>query len=101
MQIAISGHHVELTDSLKDYTSEKLSKLYRQVDDILSIQVVLTVEKSVQKAEATVRMKGADYFANAESEDMYTAIDLLSDKLSRQVVKHKEKLTARHQGMGR
>jgi len=101
MQINISGHHVELTDSLKDYTSEKLQKLVRHADDIVSIQAILSVEKSRQKAEATVHVKGADLFANAESEDMYAAIDLLADKLDRQVLKHKEKVTARKQGAGR
>ncbi len=101
MQINISGHHVELTDSLKDYTSEKLQKLVRHADDIVSIQAILSVEKSRQKAEATVHVKGADLFANAESEDMYAAIDSLADKLDRQVLKHKEKVTARKQGAGR
>ncbi len=101
MQINISGHHVELTDSLKDYTSEKLQRLVRHADDIVSIQAILSVEKSRQKAEATVHVKGADLFANAESEDMYAAIDSLADKLDRQVLKHKEKVTARKQGAGR
>ena len=101
MQINISGHHVELTDSLKDYTSEKLQRLSRHADDIVSIQAILSVEKTRQKAEATVHVKGADLFANAESEDMYAAIDSLADKLDRQVLKHKDKVTARKQGAGR
>ena len=101
MQINISGHHVELTDSLKDYTSEKLQRLVRHADDIVSIQAILSVEKTRQKAEATVHVKGADLFAIAESEDMYAAIDSLADKLDRQVLKHKEKVTARKQGAGR
>lgn len=92
MQINISGHHVEVTDALKDYVSEKLERLARFSDDITSIQAVLTVEKNRQIAEATIRVKGAELFANAESEDMYAAIDLLSDKLDRQVTKHKEKM---------
>ena len=53
--------------------------------------MTLIVEKLVQKAEATVHVSGADLFANAESEDMYAAIDLLADKLDRQLIKHKEK----------
>ncbi len=101
MQINISGHHVELTDSLKDYTSEKLQKLGRHADDITSIQVILTVEKNRQKAEAKVHVKGSDLFADAEEGDMYAAIDSLTDKLDRQVLKHKEKVTARQQGAGR
>lgn len=92
MQINISGHHVEVTDAMKDYVSEKLERLSRHSGDITSIQAILSVEKNRQKAEATIHVKGADLFANAESEDMYTAIDLLSDKLDRQVLKHKEKM---------
>jgi len=53
--------------------------------------VILTVDKLVQKAEATVHATGADLFANAEHEDLYAAIDALSDKLDRQIIKHKEK----------
>lgn len=92
MQINISGHHVEVTDALKDYVADKLQKLERHTGDITSIQAILSVEKNRQKAEATIRVKGADLFANAESEDMYAAIDMLTDKLDRQVVKHKEKM---------
>ncbi len=92
MQLSISGHHIEVTDALKDYVSDKMLKLERHSDDITSIQAILTVEKNRQMAEARIHVKGADLFANAESEDMYAAIDLLADKLDRQVLKHKEKM---------
>jgi len=101
MQINISGHHVEVTDSLKDYVSEKLEKLEHHTASIISIKATLSVEKTRQKAEATIHVKGADIFANAEHEDMYAAIDLLSDKLDRQIIKHKEKTLSRQQGASR
>ncbi|MCG8668676.1 MAG: ribosome-associated translation inhibitor RaiA [Pseudomonadales bacterium] len=101
MQVSISGHHVEVTDSLKDYTTEKLSKLERHAADIVSIKTILSIEKTRQKAEATIHVKGADLFAHAESDDMYAAIDALSDKLDRQVIKHKEKNHSRRQGHAR
>ena len=91
MQINTSGHHVEVTDSMKDYVSDKLQKLERHSDAITSVQAILSVEKNRQKAEARIHVKGADLFANAESEDMYAAIDQMADKLDRQVLKHKEK----------
>lgn len=91
MQINISGHHIEVTDALKEYVSDKMEKLERHTNDITSVQAILTVEKNRQKAEARIHVKGADLFANAESEDMYAAIDLMTDKLDRQVLKHKEK----------
>ena len=91
MQINISGHHVELTESLTDYVNDKFEKLERHVDGISSIQVILSIEKLTQKAEATIRIKGGEIFATADSEDMYAAIDSLTDKLDRQLLKHKDK----------
>lgn len=98
MQINVSGHHVDVTSPLRDYVINKLSKLERHFDQITIAQVTLSVEKQRQKAEATVHVSGADLFAQSESEDMYAAIDALSDKLDRQLLKHKEKLINRKQG---
>ncbi len=92
MQLNITGHHVDLTDSLRGYVSEKFEKLERHFDHITNVQVTLTVQNLRQEAEATVKLAGAEVFAKSESEDMYAAIDSLIDKLDRQVIKHKEKL---------
>ncbi|MEH6651479.1 MAG: ribosome-associated translation inhibitor RaiA [Motiliproteus sp.] len=92
MQLNITGHHVDLTDSLRAYVNEKFDKLERHFDHITNVQVTLTVQNLRQEAEATVKLAGAEVFAKAESEDMYAAIDGLIDKLDRQVIKHKEKL---------
>jgi putative sigma-54 modulation protein len=62
--------------------------------------VVLQVEKTRHKAEATVHAKGATIHANAIGNDMYAAIDALADKLDRQVLKHKEKTTSHHRTEG-
>ena len=96
MRITISGHHVEVTEALHDYVSNKFKKLERHYDNITNIDVTLIVEKSVQKAEASVHVAGADLFANAADENMYAAIDSLSDKLDRQLIKHKEKTQGKH-----
>lgn len=98
MQLNISGHHVELTESLKDYVSSKLEKLERHFDHISNVQVTLSVEKQRQKAEATLHISGADIHATAEQPDMYAAIDMLIDKLDRQILKHKEKQVDRSHG---
>lgn len=95
MQITVSGHHVDVTPALRDYVNNKLTKLQRHFDNITNTDVTLTVEKLVQKAEATVHIAGADLFATCESEDMYAAIDSLTDKLDRQLIKHKEKSLGR------
>lgn len=101
MQVNISGHHVELTSALRDYVSKKLDKLVGHYDHITNVQITLSVEKMRQCAEATFHISGANVVASAEHEDMYAAIDLLTDKLDRQLVKHKEKkLNRHHNGMG-
>lgn len=96
MQINISGHHVELTPAIKNYVNTKLDRLERHHDRITSTNVILSVDKLRQKAEASVHVSGKDFFANCESEDLYAAIDLLADKLDRQLIKHKEKMRNHH-----
>lgn len=92
MQLSITGHHIEVTEALKNYVTEKFSKLERHFDQVIDIHVILEVEKLVQKAEATVQVNGAKLFAEDSREDLYAAIDGLIDKLDRQVLKHKDKI---------
>ena len=92
MQINLTGHHVDVTESLRDFVHEKFQKLERHFDHINNVHVVLSVEKLRQIAEAKLNVNGREIFANSECEDMYAAIDSLIDKLDRQVIKHKEKL---------
>ena len=98
MQLNITGHHVDLTDSLTAYINQKFLKLERHSDQITQVHVVLNVEKLDHVAEATAHITGAELFANAHAEDMYNAIDSLVDKMDRQLLKHKEKTVARHHG---
>lgn len=91
MQLTISGHHLDVTESLREYVTTKLSRLERHHDRITNTHVILSVEKLQQKAEATLHISGADLFADSASQDLYAAIDLLTDKLDRQLIKHKEK----------
>jgi len=93
MQIDITGHHVDLSDALRDYVHDKFTRLERHFDKVIDVHVILTVEKLNQKAEATIHMSGNDVHAEANSDDMYASIDGLVDKLDRQIVKHKEKIT--------
>jgi ribosome hibernation promoting factor len=99
MQLSITGHHIDVTESLNHYVTSKFAKLERHYDHITNVHVVLSVEKLIQKAEATVHTSGAELFADSISEDLYAAIDALIDKLDRQIVKHKEK--TRHVQRGR
>ncbi len=94
--INITGHHVEVTPPLKDYVTEKLNRLGRNGDHITRITVMLGIEKLRQKASATLHVKGSEIHASDEAADMYAAIDGLTDKLSRQVKKHRENMTDHH-----
>jgi putative sigma-54 modulation protein len=100
MQISLTGHHIDITEALRNYVDSKFERLERHFDHVTNVHVILTVEKVRQKAEATVHVNGADIFADSTEEDMYAAIDGLVDKLDRQVKKHKEKIT-NHRGNGR
>ena len=93
MQINLTGHHIELTSSLRDYVNSKFAKLERHFDHINNVYVVLNVEKLNQMAEAKINMNGNEIFAKSSNSDMYAAIDSLIDKLDRQVLKYKEKIT--------
>lgn len=98
MQVNISGHHVEVTQPLREYVLEKLARVEGHFDKITNAQVILTVEKLQQKVEATLQIPGGEVVANAEDKDMYAAIDALADKLDRQLKKHKEKQQSLLQG---
>ncbi len=101
MQINLSGQHVDVSPALRDYVHSKFERLERHFDHVSNVNVVLSVEKLRKKAEATVHAAGASLFAEAVNEDMYAAIDALTDKLNRQVTKHKEKLKNHHRSDGR
>jgi putative sigma-54 modulation protein len=98
MQINLTGHHLEVTQALRDYVHDKLERIERHFENVTSVHVILSVEKLRRKAEATIHVAGNDIFADAVDGDMYAAIDALTDKIDRQIKKHKEKLTAKHRG---
>jgi putative sigma-54 modulation protein len=96
MQIDLTGQHVEITPPLREYVNNKLERLARHSGQVMDVHVILSVEKLRHKAEATLRVNGGSVFADATEEDMYAAIDALTDKLDRQVKKHNEKLNDHH-----
>ncbi|MGB0721289.1 MAG: ribosome hibernation-promoting factor, HPF/YfiA family [Gammaproteobacteria bacterium] len=96
MQITVTGRHFDVTDPIRNYVNEKMERLERHFDHVHEVDVVLSVEKLDQKAEATVHVNGNTLHAEAHHEDLYAALDALIDKLDRQVRKYKEKLTDHH-----
>ena len=96
MQINLTGKNIQITDPLRTYVRGKFERITRHFDDVIDIHVVLDVEKFKQHAEATINTRGKAIFADAKQRDMYAAIDLLIDKLDRQIIKHKEKIRDHH-----
>jgi len=91
MNLNITGHHLEVTPAIRDYVADKLDRVIRHFDNVTSVNVILTVEKLQQKAEVTVHVRGKDIFVESTDADLYAAIDILADKLDRQVLKYKER----------
>jgi len=103
MNLHLTAHHLEITPAIRDYSTEKFGKIKRHFDNVvIDVKVILSVEKLKQKAEATMHVSGKNLFAECEDDNLYTAIDMLVDKLDRQVRKHKDKQSAhRHDDSGK
>ena len=101
MNLTISGHHLEVTPSLREYVLTKLDRVTRHFDQVVDVSVLLSVEKQKekdrrQKAEVTLHVKGKDIFVETAHEDLYAAIDQLMDKLDRQVCRYKDRVQDHH-----
>ena len=92
MNLLIHGNHVEVTPALRDYVQGKLSRVERHFDQVIDANVQLTVEKLRQRAEITLRLRGNNIHVESVNDDMYAAIDMLVDKLDRQVLRHKDRI---------
>jgi ribosome hibernation promoting factor len=92
MNLSVSGHHVDITPAIRLYVTGKMQRINRHFDHVIDIDVILTVEKLKQKAEVNVHVRGKNIHCECDDGDMYAAIDVLVDKLDRQIIKHKRKL---------
>ncbi|MEO6185484.1 MAG: ribosome-associated translation inhibitor RaiA [Steroidobacteraceae bacterium] len=101
MQLKVTGHHVEITESMRAYVEKRLDRVKRHFDHVIDVNVLMSVDKLQHKAEATVHVSGNNLHADAIDTDMYAAIDALVDKLDRSVIKHKEKQRDHHASEGR
>jgi len=95
MNINLTGRHLEITPAIREHVTAKLGKIKRHFDNLIDINVILSVDKLKQKAEATVHMSGKTVFAETDDTNLYVAIDNLVDLLDRQIIKHKDKNSAR------
>jgi putative sigma-54 modulation protein len=99
MNLHLTGNKLPITPAIREYVSTKLERITHHFDNVMDVNVIMSVEKLQQKIEATVHMRGRDIFCESSAADMYAAIDGLVDKLDRTILKHKEKtLSHRHDG---
>lgn len=98
MNLQISGHHLEITPAIHEYVTGKLERVTRHFDNVIDVNVILSVDKLKQKAEVTVHLSGKDVYVESIDEDLYAAVDSLVDKLERQIQKYKQKIQDHHRG---
>lgn len=96
MYIHVNGRNIEITDAIKAYVKEKIGKVTNHYDQIQAIDVVLSVIKNPAAsgkhiAEVICKLTSGAIHCEESAESMYASIDLLADKLDRQVKKHKDK----------
>ena len=93
MQLSVTFRHMESSDPVRDYAEEKLDRVRRYIDEPIEVQVVLSVERKIRHlAEVTIYAKGVTIKGTEETNDMYAAIDAVTDKIERQLKRYKEKL---------
>jgi len=92
MNVTVNGRHIEITDALKSYAAEKVGKLDKYLPTGAEAVVTLSVEKYRHKSEVQIKVNGMLIQAHEQTEEMYSAIDKVMDKLGRRVRKYKEKL---------
>jgi putative sigma-54 modulation protein len=95
MHLQISGNF-EITPAIKALAEEKIAQIEKRYNHIGSVHMTLSVEHLTHTAEATIHLDGTEIHASAKDENMYTAIDMLAEKLMGQVTKHKDKLIDSH-----
>ena len=91
MNFTVSGHHVSVTPAIRDYVLTKFERVNRHFDNVIDVNVILSVEKLAHKAEVSVHVRGKDIHVETVDENMYAAIDTLADKLDRQVLKYNDR----------
>lgn len=100
MQITIRGHHLTVTPAIEQDIRLKFAEMTKHLDQVNSMQVKLSKDHQVDKrsrkgslnhiAEAIIRLPGTEFFAQATADDMYTSIKKLSEKLKKQLDKHRK-----------
>jgi len=98
MNIIVRGKHIELTDALKEYVIKRVGKLEKYSDDFMDVQVTLLVERDRHRIEVTAPMPGIILRGEEETDDMYSSIDMVVEKLERQIAKYRSRFNKKGRG---
>ncbi|MBN2055356.1 ribosome-associated translation inhibitor RaiA [bacterium] len=98
MQVTITARHMQMTDALREYAEQKVRRITKYLDSIIDAKVILSVEKYRHIAEVTIRANGIKINGEEQTEDMYSSIDKVMDKIERQLRKHKGRVGSRQRG---
>ncbi|MBC7803488.1 MAG: ribosome-associated translation inhibitor RaiA [Candidatus Parcubacteria bacterium] len=98
MNLSIVGHQLEVTPAIRGHVVGKMERIRRHFEHVLDVHVTLSASKLGQKAEVTLHVPGKEIHCASEQSDLYAAIDLLVDKLDRQVLKYKDLHSGRPHG---
>lgn len=96
MDIHLTARHLRVTPPIRNYVQEKVERAQKYFDHIIAAQVILLIEKRDHKAEIIIQAKRHKFRAIAVASDLYSAVDLASDKIDAQLKKHKERLKDHH-----
>lgn len=92
MQIILKGRNIEITKALRDYVEKRLSKLGKYIEDLNEVYVTLLVEKDRHRVEVTVPFNGLILRGEEQTADMYSSVDLVIEKLEKQIEKYKTRI---------
>jgi putative sigma-54 modulation protein len=101
MKLSVKGKNLEITDALRAYAEEKVQRMNRYLEQIVSATVNLSLEKHRQIAEVTLRVRDLTIRAEESTDDLYSSIDLVAEKLERQILRYKERIAAHVSRTGR
>ncbi len=99
MNINLRGKNIEVTDALKDYVQKRIGKLEKYLGTLQEAQVTLVVEKNDHRVEVTIPVSGMIIRGEESSGDMYASIDLVFEKLEKQVNKYRGKISKKIRGL--
>lgn len=101
MQVTVTGRQFEVTAALRRHLDVRLSRMQRYLERLQGAHVTLSTQKHLYRAEIVLHAAGRDFTSKDTAEDMYSAIDRVTDKLDKQLARFKDKRTSRRKNAGR